>query len=645
VRALWCVALCAALACGAPEAPDASGPVAEWPFYGGDAAGTRYSPLTQIAPANVRRLEVAWVHHSGDFSPGVDGRDKTAFEASPLVVDGTLYYCTPSNRVFALDPETGAERWVWDPGIGRTGSWTRTCRGLAHARVSASGACASRIFTATMDARLVALDARSGRPCADFGEDGAVDLRRGVGARDRSEYGVTSPPTVIGDVVAVGALVADGRRVDMPSGVVRGFDVRSGALRWAFDPLPPGRSPPAPGPDGEPRYALGTPNAWSIFAADPQRDLLFVPTGNPSPDFFGGQRDGIDRYGSSVVALRGSTGALVWHFQTVHHDLWDYDVASQPTLLDLRLAGGSVPALLQATKVGHLFLLRRDTGEPIFPVEERPVPQSDLPGEHSAPTQPFPTHPAPLLPERIGPDSAWGLTPWDRAACRRRIAALRSEGPFTPPSLRGSLEYPGVAGGADWGGAAVDPERGLAVLNLNRLGVVSTAVPRAQASVQPTSAYAFLHPQEGTPYAERVEQLVSPLGVPCTAPPWGELVAIDLASGRVRWREPFGTTRDMAPFPFWFAWGMPSMGGPIVTASGLVFIGASMDAYLRAYDLETGTELFRARLPFPAQATPITYRLRRDGRQFVVIAAGGHASMHTRLGDALVAFALPAPAE
>jgi len=635
----------AASGCGdpAPRVVASGGPTASWTHYGADAGGTRWSPLTQITPENVEHLAPAWQLQTGDVSTGdAEGRGKTSFQATPIVVDDTLYFCTPLGRVFALDPETGGPKWIADPAVPDTKAWTRACRGVAWARVGADGACAERIFTATMDARLLALDARDGEPCADFGQGGQVDLSRGISGFRPDEYAVTSPPTVIGDVVAVGALVGDGRRVDAPSGAVRGFDVTSGALRWTFDPVPPGTPPLSPARDGSPRLHPGTPNAWSIFSADPARDLLFVPMGNPSPDFYGGMRDGVDYYGSAVVALRGSTGEVVWRFQTVHHDLWDYDVASQPTLLELIGPDGrQVAALAQATKMAHVFLLDRENGVPIHPVEERAVPASDVPGETSAPTQPFPTHPPPLLPEALGPDDAWGIVPWERSACRERIEALRTGGIFTPPSLPGTLQFPGVAGGSNWGGLAVDRERGLLILNLNRMPTVQRVVPRGEEDALPVRRpYDVVFPQRGTPFAQLQSTLTSPLGVPCTAPPWGTLVAVDLASGAKRWEVPFGSTRDVAPFPFWFDWGLPSMGGPIVTASGLVFIGASMDDFLRAYDVRSGEELWRARLPAGGQATPLTYR-RPGGRQFVVIAAGGHGTLGTTLGDSLVAYALP----
>ncbi len=649
LRRLAAIAALPLLACDAPGPLVVlpGGPTSDWTHYGADAGGSRFSPLRQVTPENVVHLERVWEFHTGDVAKGdAEGSGKTSFQATPIAIDGALYLCSPMNRVFALDAETGALRWVADPEVADTGSWTRTCRGVAHARVAADGACAERIFTATMDARLLAYDARSGERCTGFGRGGEVDLSVGVSGFRTDEYGVTSPPTVIGDVVAVGALVGDGRRVDAPSGVVRGFDVRTGALRWAFDPVPPGtpRSPDAP--DGSPRYYPGTPNAWSILSADPSRDLLFVPMGNPSPDFYGGLRDGIDYYGSSVVALRGSTGEGVWHFQTVRHDLWDYDVASQPTLLDVTGPDGRrVPAVAQTTKMAHVFLLDRDTGEPVHPVRERPVPASDVPGETSAPTQPFPTHPPPLLPEALGPDDAWGLVPWERNACREKLEALRTGPIFTPPSLEGTLQYPGVAGGSNWGGLAVDRERGLLVMNLNRMPTVQRVVPRGEEVAIPVRRpYDVIFPQIGTPFAQFQSTLLSPLGVPCTAPPWGTLTAVDLATGEKRWEVPFGSTRDIAPFPFWVDWGLPSMGGPIVTASGLVFIGASMDDALHAYDVETGEELWSARLPAGGQATPLTYR-RPGGRQFVVIAAGGHGTVGTTLGDSVVAYALPIEAE
>jgi quinoprotein glucose dehydrogenase len=630
------------LACQ-PAEPPAGGAAAGWPSWGGPAEGTRYSPLADITRANVGALERAWVHHSGDVAPG---ELRTAYQATPVLHGSALYFCSPFNRVFRIDAESGEQHWVFDPQIEHSSKSGLTCRGVAvweDPDAPPDAICAVRVFTGTVDVRLIALDAATGLPCPGFGDAGHVDLRRGLGEMVPGEVKLTSPPVLVRDTVTVGHQVLDNRRIDAPGGVVRGFDARSGALRWAFDPVPPG-TPPLPEDADGARFHRGTPNAWAVFSADEARDLVFVPTGNPSNDFYRGGREDIDHYGSSVIALRGRTGEVVWSFQTVHHDLWDYDVASQPTLVDLEVEGTSVPAVIQPTKIGHVFVLHRETGEPLFPVEERPVAQSEAPGERSAPTQPFPTVPAPLHPGGLDEADVFGLTPIDRADCRARLRALRNEGSFTPPSLAGSLQYPGVAGGANWGSAAFDPERGRLVLLQTRLGTVHRLVPRAEAETTPRSPpREILFPQAGTPYALLQSVFLSSWGIPCSPPPWAEIVAVDLPSGEVAWREPFGTTRGQAPWPFWLRWGVPGMGGPILTGGGLVFVGAAMDGYLRAIDTATGEELWRDALPAGGQATPLTYRVREGGRQFVVIAAGGHSTLGTELGDALVAYALPRP--
>jgi quinoprotein glucose dehydrogenase len=620
--------------------------VAGWSHIGGDAGASHHSPLTQIDPANVHRLELAWSYRTGDFPGERPELGKTAFQATPVLDGETLYFCSPANRIFALDAETGRERWVHDARPVVRTEWTRTCRGVALWRGPHAGAsedtCARRVFMGTMDARLVAVDAATGRPCADFGAGGEVDLLAGLGAVEPGEYYVTSAPTVVGDVVAVGALVADNRRVNGPGGVVRGFDARSGALRWAFDPVAPGTPPPSPGPDGSPRYHRGTANVWTNASADLERGWLFLPFGSPSPDYFGGHRGAEEHYANSLVALDGRTGRPVWHFQAVHHDLWDYDLASPAALLGHDLNGRRAEALLLPTKMGHLFLLDRERGVPLHPVEERPVPASDVPGERSAATQPFPTFPAPIHPARLEPDDVFGFTPWDRGACREKLAGLRNEGIFTPPGTRGSVEYPSTAGGSNWGGVAIDPERRLVVLNQNRIAQFVTLFPRREDGEPPPGVdprRLFQH--RGTPYVVDNDVLVSPFGVPCSPPPWGTLLAVDLVTGEKRWEVPFGSIRDLAPVPIPWELGMPSMGGPITTASGLVFIGAAMDRTLRAVAVETGETLWKTRLPAGGQATPMTYRLRPDGRQFVVIAAGGHATLGTKLGDWVLAFALP----
>jgi len=627
---------------------DTTGAISDWQHYGRDAGGSRFSPLEQITPENVRHLEAAWTYHHGDVSDGSGEIPSTsAFEATPLLVEGLLVFPTPFNRIIALDPETGDERWTYDPRIDLAGHYANqlTSRGVEYWSDpgAGDGPCRSRIFAATNDARLIALDAATGTPCSGFGDSGQIDLNRGPGEQQwRGEYQVTSPPVAASDLVIVGSAVGDNARIDAPSGVVRAFDARSGELVWAWDLAPPD-GPPDNAIYSEAGYLLGTPNVWAPMSVDETRDLLFVPTGNPSPDYYGGLRNGVDFYGSSVVALRASTGEVVWRFQTVHHDLWDFDVPAQPTLSTVIREGKVVPVVIQPTKMGMVFILDRKTGEPVFPVRERLAPQTTVPGEISAPTQPFPVKPPPLVPHSLSAEDAWGLTWIDRGECRELIRNLRSDGIYTPPDLgAGSLMYPGNAGGSNWGGVAVDPHRQLMVANVINMAWTVAMVPRDEVGAERRR-----HPgseigeQAGTPYAMRRDPLLSPLGLPCNPPPWGSVAAVRLGTGDIVWQQPLGTVRDLAPVPIPIRYGVPSLGGPLLTASGLIFIAATMDDYLRAFDVETGEELWKARLPAGGQATPMTFRLREDGRQFVVIAAGGHGRSGTRLGDALVAYALP----
>lgn len=629
-----------------PFTPRPDAPASHWSAYGGDEGGQRYSPLTEITRDNVDRLAVAWEYHTGDLSDGKgDIPSTSAFQATPIMVDQTLYFCTPFNRVIALDPETGQERWTYDPHTDLSGEYANqlVCRGVSSwldtDRPDGS-ACRRRIFTATNDARLIALDAATGTPCADFGNTGVVDLNPGVGdIRWLGEYQVTSPPAVVHDLVIVGSAVADNVRINPPSGVVRAYDTRTGELRWSWDLAPPDFVPSQDN-TGSAGYALGTPNVWAPMSVDAARDLVFVPTGNPSPDYYRGDSN-LDYYGSSVVALRASTGRVVWHYQTVHRDLWDFDVPAQPALVNLRRGGQSIPALVQATKMGFMFVLHRETGQPLFEVEERPVPQGQVPGERLSPTQPFPLKPPPLVGLDLRPEQAWGLTPWDRGVCRDKLEALRWEGMYTPPSREGTLMYPGNAGGSNWGSVAFDPERQLLIANTEdvpwMVRLFAAEYYERERAAHPGVEIA---PQHGTPYGLHREVLLSPLRLPCNPPPWGSLAAVDLVSGELRWQEPLGIAR-LGPLPLPLE-GMPNVGGPLVTRSGLVFIGATFDNYLRAFDLETGEELWRASLPAGGQATPMTYRSRAGGKQYIVIAAGGYGQIDLpgNLGDALVAFAL-----
>ena len=593
-----------------------------WPAYGGDPGGSRFSPLTEIDRANVGSLRLAWIARTGDYLT-----DRGRFEATPILVDGTLYVSTPLGSVVAFDPATGTERWKFDGpvrfGYDDYGDFAN--RGVAAWTAGApSEFCGHRIFVATVNARLIALDARTGRPCDGFGSHGTVDLT--VGLRHRPaydwEYGVTSPPAVIGDLVIVGSAVADNHRTDAPDGVIRAFDARTGALRWSFDPIPG-------------TLDAGAANAWSIFSTDAARDLVFVPVGSASPDFYGGERLGDDRYANSVVALKASTGTLVWAFQVVHHDLWDYDVPAQPTLFTLRRGGDSIPAVAVATKMGHLFILDRRTGKPLFPVEERPVPPSDVPGEVASPTQPFPPPAFRLAPESLAAADAFGATDSMRAACRARIAGLRFQGVFTPPSLTGTIIWPGNIGGMNWSGVSVDQARGILIAPTNRLAMVVRLIPRdslhSAFMAQPDLEYGR---QSGTPYAMSRDNL----GL-CTPPPWGALTAVDLNAGTMMWQVPLGTMPQMASAPNSGASGSIQLGGALITASGLVFIAGTFDQHLRAFDIETGKEVWSAALPAAAHALPMTYEA--DSRQYVVIAAGGHDRLHTTMGDYVLAYTLP----
>ncbi len=613
----------------------------EWTAYGADALGSRWSPLADVDRANVARLAPAWRTRTGESDSAHATVERTSFEATPIMLDGAMYLSTPTGRVLSLDPETGRIRWTFDPKIDRSIEYGDfTSRGVSawtDRRVPAGGACARRIIVATIDGRLIALDARRGRPCRGFGGGGTVDLRRGLRNPpfEPAEYEVTSPPAVVNDVIVVGSAVADNNRTDAASGEVRGYDARTGALRWSWDPVPQDpRDPAWSGWEGEAAHRTGAANAWSVIAADPERDLVIVPTSSPSPDYYGGARLGRNDYGNSVVAIRGSTGKVVWHFQTVHHDLWDYDNASPPALVTLKREGRDVPAVIQATKTGMLFVLHRETGEPIFPVEERPVPASTVPGERAWPTQPFSSLPALSPQERLHPDSVWGRDEADTAACRAAIEGLRNEGIFTPPSLEGTLVRPSNIGGAHWGGVTYDPEREIVVVPVNTLATIVQLIPQTGAATETlreeSSRLGYqLNRMHGTPYFMRRRLLLGPSGAPCTPPPFGKLVAVSLRSSKRLWEVPLGSD------PL----GSPNLGGAIATAGGLVFIAATLDRHLRGFDVETGRELWRAPLPAGGKATPMTYR-GRDGRQYVVIAAGGDGERFGK-GDEVVAFALP----
>ena len=651
-------ALClAALALGAAAPTAAQSPEAsDWGYYGGDMFGQRYSSLDQINRVNVRRLSVAWTYRTGELGAGFAQARRLTFEATPVLAFGRLYLETGTNIVIALDPVSGHELWRFDPRVDRTRRYAEsTARGVsvwASTDPRRTGPCVRRIFTGTIDARLLALDADTGKPCADFGSGGQIDLTRDVRIRDRPAYLVTSPPAIYANVVIVGSAIGDNRAADLERGVIRGFDAVTGALLWSFDPLPDSPTHPAAADWNLTQAAsTGAGNAWGVMTVDEEHALVLVPTGSASPDFYGGTRLGSNRLADSLLALDARTGRLVWYRQLVHHDLWDYDLAAQPVLGDLDLQGAPVAAVIEATKTGMLFVFERTSGAVLFPVSERPVPRSLVPGEQASPTQPFSALPA-LVPQRpVAPEDAWGITFWDRGKCREKLAALRNEGLFTPPDTRGTLEFPGYAGGVNWGGVVFDEQRGRVIAAVNDMPMEVTLIPSAELEAQQRSGlypHAEFGRQAGTPYAMRREPLLSPWGLPCTAPPWGTLVSVDLRASRIVWQVPLGSTEGFTPWPLVRDFGMPGMGGPIATAGDLVFVGAAMDSYFRAFDIETGRELWKHKLPAGGQATPMTYRAGKDERQYIVISAGGHGPLGTPRGDYVVAFALPpgvAPAQ
>jgi len=632
-----------------PRIAGASAESGDWLNYGNDRGGGRFSPLDQLTPENVGKLQVAWTFHVG---PGIDGK-VGSIEVTPLKVDRTLYACTSYNDVIALDAETGRERWRFRSVIDRKQFAPYVhCRGLALYRTDEPNkVCGERILTNTFAGELIALDARNGELCKDFGDGGRVSLLRGLGDLEQGYYFLTSAPTVVRNEVVVGGWVADGQKVDAPSGAIRAFDAKTGDFAWAFDVGRPDRQSE---PEAGEFYTKGTPNSWAPMSGDDDLGLVYVPTGNPSPDYYGGQRRRFDeQFGSSVMAIDVETGKLRWSFQTTHHDLWDYDVPSQPSLVDLRIGKGTVKALAQPTKRGQIFLLDRETGKPVTRVEERPVPQNGVVrGERPSATQPYSVG----MPMLSGPDlnerMMWGITPFDQLWCRIAFRKLRYEGTMTPPGLQGGIVYPGYAGGMNFSSAAIDRDRNILVVNTLRAANILKLIPRAEADrmgVHPMSASVHSNiggtvAQAGTPFAAAVEMFASPLGVPCQQPPYGMLTAIDLDSQKVIWHRPFGDARESGPLGLKLGlpipMGMPNFGGSIVTRGGLVFIAATVDSVFRAYDSTTGKELWQDELPGGGHATPMTYFSPQSSRQFVVVAASGRATF-SRNSDSIVAYALP----
>lgn len=620
----------------------------DWLNYGNTLGGNRHSPLKQITVDNVGALAPAW-----KFSVGKEPNGEAApFEATPLKIGERLYVCSGYNDIIAIDAETGKQVWRFAAHANTEGIFGQTCRGLAYYKVAASATgaiCAERLYTATIDSRLIAVDVATGKVCPNFGTGGAVNLLKGMSAAPAGYYHVTSPPTLVNGMLVIGGWVTDGQKTGEPSGVIRAFDAVSGAFAWAWDM---GRPDKQTEPTEGETYTPGTPNSWAPMSADEKLGLVFAPMGNATPDYHGGHRTPeMDKYSSAVVALDANTGKPRWHFQTTHHDLWDYDVGSQPVLIDL--ADGR-PALLQPTKRGEIFMLDRRTGEPIAEVTEQRVPVSSLDGERSSPTQPFSTGMPSFAGIRPTEKTMWGVTPIDQAWCRLQFRRARFDGSLTPIGVdQPTITWPGSLGGMNWGSVSVDPVSRIMIVNSSHVINYNQLLTRAQAdaiglkAIPKPSFENIAGPvaQEGAPYAASIKPFLSPLLAPCTQPPYGMISAVDLNTRKIIWQKPFGTARDSGPLLLKtglpIPMGTPNIGGSIITSSGIAFIGATQEHMIRAYDIKTGKELWKGRLPAGGNATPMTYWSAKSGRQFVVIAAGGHGGILSGHSDQLVAFALP----
>ncbi len=617
-----------------------------WPHYGGDAGGMRYATLKQINDRNVSRLKPAWIYRTGELDTYGNTRlqEKSAFEATPVLADGVLFFSTPTCRVIAIDAATGKEKWVFDPGINLKADYSEvTSRGVSvWSPPNPAGDLPKRVFIATLDGRLIALNAQNGAKIVSFGNEGTINLREGFG----NEWSITSPPAIAGNTLIVGSSMGDNQRIDYPRGTVRGYHALSGSLIWSWDPVPADSTDPAWHTwKNNSAKKTGATNAWAVISADVERDMVFIPTSCPAPDYYGGERRGDNLYGNSVVALQASTGKMIWHYQVVHHDIWDYDIAAQPLLFSWHKNGKSIPAVAIGTKMGHIFVLNRETGTALFPVEERAVPASDIAGEETAKTQPFPVLPQPVGLQRISADDAWGITPADREEAARRIAMYRNEGIFTPPSQDGTLVTPGNIGGIHWGGMCYDAKKGLLITNINRLAAIIKLIPREKIEQLEKEDPSLLRTetglQKGTPYIMKRDYLFKRTETGLlmqAAPPWGTLLAIDMKNGKKKWEVPLGYMLDPAQYPDAPEWGSINLGGAIVTAGNLVFVAAAADNRLRAFNTETGKQLWETELPAGGQATPMTYAV--EGKQYIVIAAGGHGKLGTKPGDYVVAYTL-----
>jgi quinoprotein glucose dehydrogenase len=626
-------------------------PEGEWHAYGRTLAGQHSSPLKQITPANVDKLKVAWTFRTGDII-GKDDPLESTFEVTPLKVGSRVYLCSPHQWVFALDATTGKQIWKFDPKVKDDSTWQHlTCRGVSYhetpvdARTSDGqvppAECRQRIILPTNDGRMFALDAQTGKRCEAFGNHGEIDLKDGMTVKTKGFYQGTSPPVVTKQLIIMAGAVTDNYSTEEPSGVVRGFDVYTGRLVWAWDP---GAADENALPSATHHYTPNSPNSWTLLAADEKLGLVYVPVGMSTPDIWGGNRTPLgERYTSSLVALQIATGKRVWSYQTVHHDLWDMDLPSQPSLVDLKTDNGIVPAIYAPAKTGNIFVLDRRNGQLIVPAPETPVPQGSAPGDRTSPTQPYSE--LTFQPkQKLTDKDMWGATMFDQMVCRIMFKQMRYDGPFTPPNIQGTLVFPGDVGMFEWGGIAIDPQRQIAIANPMAFPFVSKLIPRgsdnpaAPNAQHPPGSEIGVQPMYGTPFGVDLHPFLSPVGLPCPAPPWGYIAGIDLRTNKIMWKHIVGTTRDATPLPLPFKVGMPQLGGSMVTSGGVAFLTATMDNYIRAFNVTTGKELWSDRLPAGGQSTPMTYS--EGGKQYVVTAAGGHGSFGTKLGDYVIAYSL-----
>ncbi|PDT08762.1 glucose/quinate/shikimate family membrane-bound PQQ-dependent dehydrogenase [Rhizobium sp. M1] len=618
-------------------------PDGEWHQYGRTPFGQRYSPLDQITVDNVSTLKEAWRYQTGDVKRP-DDISETTYQVTPLKVKDTLYLCTPHNWAIALDAKTGKEKWKYDSNSGMNPNRQhQTCRGVtyyADPDVAAGQPCAERVYLPTSDARLIALDAADGKVCTGFADQGVLHLETGMRFNPAGYYYSTSPPVAVAGKIIIGGAVNDNYSTEAQSGVIRAFDIKTGALVWNWDSGNPDVTTPIAA--GQ-TYTTNSPNSWSVFSVDEALGMVYIPLGNQVPDQLGINRsDNVEKFSSSIVALDIATGQLRWVRQTVHHDLWDMDVPAQPALIDLTKEDGSVvPALVGPTKQGDLYVLDRRSGEPIIPIKEIPAPDGAISGDHTSPTQPISD--LTFSPEPLKEKDMWGVSLFDQLVCRIDFHRYRYEGRYTPPSLAGTIVYPGNFGTFNWGSVAVDPERQIMFGMPTYLAFTSRLVPAADIPPRgqdEKGSEQGLNRNDGAPYGVFMGPFLGPLQIPCQAPPWGYVAGVDLRTGKIAYMHKNGTVHDMTPLPLPFKVGVPGIGGPMLTKGGVAFLGAAVDNYLRAYDVTSGRELWRARLPAGGQATPMTYTT-GDNKQYVVMVAGGHGSVGTKPGDYVIAYTLP----